>query len=477
MAFVCTPLIIRNLGDVNYGIYVILGVIGGIFTIANLGMGDATLKYVAQYAATDDRQEIQKVFTSTFLIYALFGGMITLLLWFCPNIFVRLLKIDRFDGILQLFRITIVTFWIHLLNGCFAAIPQAVQRYEFCAFTSIFQNILQFASVFIVIRFSYGIKGLIYATFLNAVIILTLNLGIAKCLMPYIRFRWPGMDGFKKVLNYGMTIFGSQMIGLLWQHSDNIILSALIGPQAVSYFSVPMQTVGKGFGLIASGSAVLFPRFSELSSNCDENKEKIKELYVKTTQVGLFASIIMCVPLAVMIPDFLRLWISADFAKKAALVATILAASYIIRGAFLSYDALFKGLGYPRYNLYCTLASSVCILIVDLILIPIFGLKGVGFAYIVSSTIGVISIIFVFQKLLVIPMYFFWQKLAFPYCVSIAMLIILLHLKKSFFACDFGWAGFFGISIAVFLINLMALVAVCKLIGNNWSMIFNWIKK
>ena len=380
MVFFCTPLIIKNLGDTNYGIYVILGTIGGILSIASFGMGDATLKYVAEYVSTNNRHEIQKVFTSTFLIYALSGGIITLLLWLFPKIFIHILKIDQVDGALELFRITALTFWIHLINGCFAAIPQAVQRYEFCTYVSISQNILQFVAVFIIVQAGYGMLGLIYATLLNACIILVLNAGIAKYLLPYMKFRWPGMQGFKKVLNYGAAVFGSQMIGLLWQHSDNIILTAFIGPHAVSYFSVPMQTVGKGFGLITSGSAVLFPRFSELSSNYDKNKEKIKELYLKTTQIGLFSSIIMCVPLAVMLPDFLRLWISEDFAQKASLVATILAASYVIRGAFLPYDSLFKGLGQPKYIFVVTLASSLCILIFDLIAIPIWGIRGVGFS-------------------------------------------------------------------------------------------------
>ena len=467
MVFFCTPLIIRNLGDTNYGIYVILGTIGGILSIANLGMGDATLKYVAQYVATDDRHEIQKVFTSTFLIYAVLGGLITFLLCSSPDIFLRVLKIDRFDGASQLFRITVLTFWIHLINGCFTAVPQAVQRYEFCTCVSILQSVLQFAAVLIVVNFEYGMLGLIFAIFLNAAVILAVNIVIARRLMPFIKFRWPGLEGFKRVLSYGVTILGSRMIGLLWQHSDNIILTAFIGPHAVSYFSVPMQTVGKGFDLITSGSAVLFPRFSELSANYDENREKIKELYIKATQVGLFASIIMCVPLAVMLPDFLRLWISADFAEKAALVATILASSYIVRGAFLSYDVLFKGLGYPRYNLYCTLASSVCIFVIDIIMIPLFGLKGAGISYVVSSSVGVVAVLLVFRRFLHISMKLFWRDVVVPYCISILLLTFFLYLKSHFFNYRCGWGVFLASSALIFIINFISVFAFSKLLGVN----------
>ena len=467
MVFFCTPLIIRNLGATNYGIYIILGTIGGILSVASLGMGEATLKYVAQYSAENNRPEVRKVFTSTFTIYAALGGVITVFLWIFPEFFIRLLKIDKAEEAIWLFRATALTFWIHLVGGCFTAIPKAAQRYEFCTYVSIVQNLLQLFAVFLVVRLGYGIRGLIYATLLNAIVIVVINWMIAKCLLPYLGFSWPGIQGFKKVINYGVMIFGSQIVGLLWQYSDNIILSAFIGPQAVSYFSVPMQTVGKGFGLINSGTAVLFPHFSALSSDYGKNEEKIKEVYIKATQIGLLSSIIMCVPLAVMLPDFLRLWISEDFARQSSFIATILAASYIIRGAFLPYDSLFKGLGYPKYIFIITLASSLCIFIFDLVAIPLFGINGVGLSYVISSLVGVAAIIFIFKKILFIPMTIFWRDLASLYFTGVAFFFALLFFRGHDFWPHGNWGSFILMSAAVFVINIITIICSSKLFNTR----------
>lgn len=467
LVFICTPIIIRELGEVAYGVYVILGSVGGILAIASLGMGEATLKYVSEYVATGNHNEVRKVFTSTFLLYSIIGLIISIVLFTIPYPFIKILKINQVENAVFLFRITAIIFWVHLMNGSVSSVPAAVQRYEFASFASFIQNILQFIFVIVAIKLGYGMRGLMCVTLCNALLILLFNFAIGKYLIRYLGFSWPGYEGFKKIFKYGLAVCASQLIGLLWQYSDHILLSSMIGPQAVSFFSVPMQTVGKGFSLISAGMAVLFPHFSSLSSDYNNNKETIKNTYVNATQLGLLASIALCVPLAIMLPDFLRLWISEEFAQKASMVATILAGSYIIRGAFLPYDSLLKGLGYPKYIFYCTLSSSLCIFIIDIICIPLWGINGVGFSYIASSSIGVIVILLIFNKLLNISMDIFWKDLVVPYGIAIVVLALGLFIRSKIASMHTGWLSFFLTGSAVFAANLVTVCGLSCLLGTT----------
>jgi O-antigen/teichoic acid export membrane protein len=106
------------------------------------------------------------------------------------------------------------------------------------------------------------------------------------------------------------------------------------------------------------------------------------------------------VPLAVLMEDFLRLWISDDFATQSGFVATIVAASCLVRGAFLPYEALFRGLGKPQYYLVVVALASGTVLLTDLILIPRFGLAGAGYAYCLAPIWGFASICFVWFRIL-----------------------------------------------------------------------------
>ncbi|MFH0756018.1 MAG: flippase, partial [Bacteroidota bacterium] len=45
--FLVVPIVLKSLGTDNYGIYAIILMIGGFAVLQNLGLGEATLKYVA----------------------------------------------------------------------------------------------------------------------------------------------------------------------------------------------------------------------------------------------------------------------------------------------------------------------------------------------------------------------------------------------------------------------------------------------
>lgn len=65
LLFILTPIITKGLGDAQYGIYIILGTIGGALSIINLGLGEATLRYVAFYYS----KMIMKVSTGYLMLH------------------------------------------------------------------------------------------------------------------------------------------------------------------------------------------------------------------------------------------------------------------------------------------------------------------------------------------------------------------------------------------------------------------------
>jgi O-antigen/teichoic acid export membrane protein len=125
-----------------------------------------------------------------------------------------------------------------------------------------------------------------------------------------------------------------------------------------------------------------------------------KELYKEFTLISLLFTIVAFSTLSFIIKDFISLWISPSFAAETKNIAIVLAISCMIRGAFPIYENLFKGIGKPIYNMYIIIASSLIIVILDFILIPVLGLNGAGVAYLVSPLAGIVAIVFIWRKLL-----------------------------------------------------------------------------
>lgn len=469
LLFLGTPIIIRGLGAVDYGIYIILVTVSGVLAIANLGLGEATLRYVAEHYAKNEEEHVKKVFSSTFLLYAGLGGFLVFIFFLFPLPIARMLGLADNPDMTVLLQLTAFMFWFNLLNGCLLAIPKALQRYYYCAVIEFLQNFLRMAIIIAIIWCGYGLLELIWGCLAVSLGFFLLLIICARRMIPYLTVCWPGVAGFRKVLNYGVFIFGGQMVGLLWQYGDNILLSYFVGPSAVAFFSVPMQLVGKCFQLISAGTSVLFPRFAIEGGKREADSDKVRQLYLNGTQGGLLCSIFICVPLTIMMPDFLRLWISPEFAEKAAMIGSLLAGSYMIRGAFLAYDALLKGLGYPRVIFFVTLASSLMIFFIDLIMIPFFGLNGVGFAYIISPVVGIITIIWIFRRLLDLNMKYFWMELVIPYLLGAGTLFLGLWIRSQAWWPQMNWGGFILLLMLFGSGNVIIVLVAGKLLGCHFA--------
>lgn len=451
LLFVLTPVITGGLGELQYGIYVILGTIGGALSIMNLGLGEATLRYVAFYHSKNDKEGVNRVFNATLWLYSLLGMLATGAFSFFPEAIIRILNLSGLgpDGSL-LIQLTLLLFFINFIYGCFTSIPQALQRYDIFSYIQIGQNGIRFIASILVVFLGYGLKGLVVTNLCIGAVSLCIVVVISKKLLPFLAiFRIPARKDYKEIFSYGVFSFISQLVGLIWQYCDNVLLSIFIGPQAVGYFSIPMQVIGKINSMASSGFSVLFPKFAT-----EKESEVIKSLYIKSTRLSLYLSILIFVPLAIMIKDFLAIWISPEFAGKAGFIATILAFSYIIRGAFLPYDSLLKGLGVPKYIMYITIASSLVILVCDLSFIPVMGLDGVGFAYLFSSLIGVLAVGYIWKRFVKRKSSIAYRLFVFPYLVSIGNFTLLMYLKNEFYHTSATVGSFLAVGFTVFSINL-----------------------
>jgi O-antigen/teichoic acid export membrane protein len=131
-----------------------------------------------------------------------------------------------------------------------------------------------------------------------------------------------------------------------------------------------------------------------------QDLEETRRLYLSATWSMLFATILLFVPITVLFPDFLRLWLGPEFARESARIGQVLAASCIVRGALVPQQGLFLGLGKPQYVTTWYLGSTVLSLGLNLLLIPRYGLAGAGYAFAITPVWGFMVLIFAWSRVL-----------------------------------------------------------------------------
>lgn len=463
--FFLAPYLIHHLGVENYGVYLFLATISGMLGLANLGLGEATLRYVAYYASRKDIVGINKVFRATFFVTLVSGSIaatttIATASWIINSL--NFLHLEARFGV-YLLQLTAIGFLIRFVAGTFISIPQALLRYDIYCQIVIAESVLRAVGCVVVVFVGADLEGLMFLNLLLSLFFLAAALITSKRLIAGLVF-WglPSRQAIREVFGYGIYAFASQLVGIGWQYADRILLGVFVSASAIAYFSVPQDLVMRLLTLIAAApAAALMPKFAGIT-----DRDRLRELYMQSTSLFLCLTIIVFVPLAVFVKDFLNLWVSPDFAQQSGLIALLFCASSIIRGAFVPYEALFRGIGRPQYYLVIILMSSLTVLATGLLLIPKLGLQGAGYAICITPIWGIAAVTFTLFYLLKI------RSLLLPIKLFVIPTIIgIVCLGGALWARDglsdhLGWLEMsLGASVTFFITVLMLVLhefTICR---------------
>jgi O-antigen/teichoic acid export membrane protein len=182
--------------------------------------------------------------------------------------------------------------------------------------------------------------------------------------------------------------------------------------------------------------------------------------------MAVACGVVLYLPLAVLMQDFLRLWINATFARESAGVGQWLALSFIAPTAFSPIATLFRGNGKPGFvTVVMALAGSV-VLVSTLFLVSTHGVLGVGVGYMLSSIAWL-------GGLFIGWLHWFGPRSLGLLCRVSALPLLLgcgLGLAEVSFhnwLGDLGWAGLIATGGAFAGLNAMVLLGVDRALGGD----------
>lgn len=469
VVFFLAPFLISRIGEVHYGLYLLLMSVSGFLGVLDLGLGEATLRFVAYYYGKRDFNGAERVLRATISIYLVMGMAAASFLFFGSNRIAALFKFSPQDMILaaSLLKITAFSFLFRFCSGPYLAVPQALLRYDINARVLMLESILRVAGAVTVVLLGYGVTGLIGWNMALSLFTLTVYSIIARRILPGIRITPSVSPGaLREIFNYGVFAFLSQIFGIIWQHADRMLLGILVGSGAVAYFAVPQDLAFRIMTLAGSAAAVLMPRFSSMEETGSREK-----LFLRSSSLLVCITSMLFVPLTAVLTDFMKLWISEEFTIQSGFVGTLIAGSCIVRGAFLPYQSLFRGMGKPQYYLILVICTSMTIVLADLILIPMYGLAGAGYSFCISPLWGFAAILFTWYSLFKKNQFRPLLRFIFvPIFLSFLMLGISFWMR-TWFPENLSWPGLILVGGILFTLNTTVIVGYELISGKEQSSI------
>jgi O-antigen/teichoic acid export membrane protein len=315
------PVYLKLIGEERFGILAIIWVLLGYFGLFDLGLSQATAQHIAKLKDAEPRERTETFWTAL-SINAGFGVCGGVLIWpFAYIFFDRYFQVNEGlrPEILASIPWLIAAVPVATISGVLSGTLQGRERFLALNAISLLGTVMfQILPLIVAWLVSPALTWLLPTALLSRVLSFSLLFSQCRQHLPLTGTPILNHDLVEPLLRFGGWVTITGVIGPLLEVLDRVVIGALAGARAVTFYVVPFSLSNRVTILSSSMAAALFPR---LASATGDERERISTLAVRTLEVAITPLII--IGLFIMEP-FLTWWLSAEFAAHAVLVGQIL---------------------------------------------------------------------------------------------------------------------------------------------------------
>jgi O-antigen/teichoic acid export membrane protein len=359
---VTIPYIVKGLGTNGYGILSIAYMVLGYFSIFDLGLSRATVKFVAENLAPDKIHKVAEiVWTSLGLLVALgcvCGGIAAAFVPIAVTHFLKMPPSFVGEARLALF-ILCLSMPVLLGSDALRGVLEATQRFDLVNYVKVPGSICFYLFAALAIPFGVHVPGIVLILVLVRFSTAIAYLSLCYRAIPELR----GHFGFSRAAMKPLTTFGgwimiSNITGPIGGNLERFLIASVLSVGALTYYSVPFDLVGKIAIFPASLAPALFPYFSfhggrggnEVSDVTSRSIRYLLLLMAPVTSFFIFFA-----------KDILSIWLGSQFAVQSAGVMQLVAILYFFNCmAYIPYTSV-QALGRPELKA-----------ILDLVALPLY---------------------------------------------------------------------------------------------------------
>lgn len=376
----------RLLGPEGRGIYAIASLLPSlVVTFVHLGIGPAAVYYTAQ-----KRYPWKEILGNTIFL-ALITGVAGVIVALIVTLFFRERIFPNIASKYLLIAIGIIPlnlFFLYLRYILLGA--QRIREYNVL---DIWQSFCFLALVTVALwGWGLGVVGALWAAIIS---------WLLAAVLAFL-WAWKVADGISLQINlsyirdvsvYGIQAYLASILGFLNYRLDMLLVNWFLNPTAVGLYSISVGIAEKLWLVSQAASVVLFPR---VASETDELKrEEFTPLVTRTVFWGT--------ALAALLLFFLVHYVIAFLYSEEFLPAVrplqILLPGIVTLSAWRLLANDLAGRGKPMINTYITGVAVVVNLMLNLLLIPHYGLEGAAWASTASYSIALSIVLAVYCHL------------------------------------------------------------------------------
>ncbi len=345
---VTIPFIVKGLGANGYGILSIAYVMLGYFSIFDLGLSRATVKFVSDHLSPDKIHQVPElIWTSLTLLIGLgcVGGIVVASL--VPVLVTRFLKMPpSFVGeATSSLYILAASMPIMLGSDALRGVLEAAQRFDLVNYVKVPGSVCFYLFAALAIPFGFRVTGIVTILVLVRLITAVAYLGLSFRVFPELKagFRF-SRAAIRPLTVFGGWIMVTNITAPIFGYLERFLIASVISVGMLTYYSVPFDFVGKVLIFPTSIVPSLFPYFSYHGSR---GGGQVKDV---TSRVIKYLLLLMTPITAVLVcfgREILQIWLGPQFANQSTVVLQTVAILFFLNAFSLIPFTSVQALGRP----------------------------------------------------------------------------------------------------------------------------------
>ena len=391
VAFLSIPAIVRGMGAEVFAILTLFWMVVGYFSILDLGVGQASVKFLAEHIARGETAEANATIWVSAVVSTVLGILTAVALLLLVPVFLDSLLTVPAELKAETRR---SFYWIAaaipfvMWQSAFRAVPMAVQRFDLFNLMQGLSGLLQWGGSLLLVLSGFGLSEVVFLTVGIRILGAIVAWAIALNLFPGLSFRRPKepLRTARRLLTFGGWLTISQAVSPITRYLDRMIVVSYQSLKMFTYYAAPFEAMSRLQVIPLSLSTTLFPAMSERESV--HGPAESYSLYVRAINSTVLLMTPVCLGLMTFSRPILQLWLGGDFPALSNGVFRVFAAAVLAQAICYVPITSLQAMGKPdiaaKYYLFeIPLYVGLCLL-----LIPSMGILGAAWAYCIRMVIA-----------------------------------------------------------------------------------------
>lgn len=423
-----TPIMLRILGQEEYGLYSLSNSVISYLTLLNFGFGNAVIRFITKFRVEGDHEKIEGVTGLIISIYGIIAIIVCIVgfgltkgtgLFFGAGLTGT--EINRLKILMVIMTLsTAISFPVSILSS----VSIAYEKYIFRKMVDMVATIATPILNIVVLYMGYASIGLAMIGLIIQIIYGIIFIWYCKEKLNVVpKFKNMPFDMMKEILGFSIYVFACSIIDMLYWATDKVLIGAVLGTVAVAIYNIGGTFTSMLQNMSSAISGVFGTRVNIMFFG-KEPIEKLSELLIRIGRLQYYIVSLILSGYIVFGQIFINIWAGKNYSQAyiIGLLTMIPLAVPLIQSIAFSVISAQNKLKF-RTIVYAIIA--VLNVIGTILAMPKFGIIGAAVCTAAAFVVGNgILMNWYYWKIIKLDIINFWKNIIRISIAPITMIIV-----------------------------------------------------